>query len=85
MRDDLACRDVVELVTEYLEGGLSARDRDRFERHLGGCPACSGYLQQIRTAVRLLGRLEPDDIDPVVREELVAAFRGWRAGSDDGG
>ena len=74
---DLACREVVELVTDYLEGALDERERERFERHLGGCDGCSAYLDQMRLTLRLAGRLEPESIDPVFRDRLMAAFRGW--------
>lgn len=76
-RRDLACREVVELVTDYLEEALDERDRERFERHLGGCDGCTAYLDQMRLTLRLAGRLEPEAIDPVFRERLVEAFRGW--------
>jgi anti-sigma factor RsiW len=74
---DLACRQVVELVTDYLEGALDKRDRERFERHLGGCDGCTAYLDQMQLTLRLAGRLEPESIDPAFRERLVEAFRGW--------
>jgi anti-sigma factor RsiW len=76
-RRDLPCREVVELVTDYLEGALGERDRERVERHLGGCDGCDAYLDQMRLTLRLAGRIEPDSIDPVFRERLVEAFRGW--------
>ena len=76
-RHDLACRDVVELVTDYLEGSLDDRDRDRFERHLGGCDGCAAYLGQMQVTLRVAGRIEPEAIDPVFRERLMTAFRGW--------
>jgi anti-sigma factor RsiW len=76
-RRDLACQEVVELVTDYLEGALDERDRERFERHLGGCDGCTAYLEQMRLTLRLAGRLEPEAVNPVFRERLVAAFRGW--------
>jgi anti-sigma factor RsiW len=74
---DLACREVVELVTDYLEGALDERDRARFEGHLGGCDGCAAYLDQMRLTLRLAGQLEPEAIDPVFRDRLVQAFRGW--------
>jgi anti-sigma factor RsiW len=76
-RRDLACREVVELVTEYLEGALGERDRERFERHLGGCDGCAAYLDQMRLTLDLAGRLEAEAIDPVFRDRLVAAFQSW--------
>ena len=76
-RRDLVCREVVELVTDYLEGALGDRDRERFERHLGGCDGCATYLDQMRLTLRLAGRIEPESIDPVFRARLTEAFRGW--------
>jgi anti-sigma factor RsiW len=53
----LCCREVVELVTDELEGALAARTRARFQRHLARCPGCAAYLQQMRDVVRILARL----------------------------
>jgi anti-sigma factor RsiW len=80
---DIACRELVELVTDYLEGGLSRRERARVRRHLRGCPHCTGYLEQIRLTIRLTGRLRLEDIEAMptdTRAELRAAFRASRPG-----
>ena len=78
-RRDLACQQAVELVTEYLEGTLSRRDRRRFEAHLAACPNCTAYLEQIRTTIRLTGSIAPDDLSPEARDELTELYRRWRA------
>ena len=54
---DLPCRELVELVTEYLDGELPAATRARFEKHLRRCRACERYLEQLRQTVRLAGLL----------------------------
>jgi len=77
-RADLSCRELVELVTDYLEGALDRRTRSRFERHISGCPHCTAYLDQIRETVRLTGMLHEDQLEPRTREELLAAFRTWK-------
>jgi anti-sigma factor RsiW len=77
-RRDVVCREAVELVTDYLEGALPAKDRARFEAHLAACPHCRRYLEQIRTTVAALGHIEPESLAPEVREELVALYRRWR-------
>jgi anti-sigma factor RsiW len=77
-RPELVCRDVVELVSDYLEGALDARDRARFEAHLAGCDGCSAYLEEMRAAIRVAGSLAPMTIDPQMHERLVQAFRDWR-------
>jgi anti-sigma factor RsiW len=76
--DPLACQELVELVTDYLEGALSRRDRRRMERHLSGCEACQTYLESVRATVRTLGELPAEPADPEVREHLLAAFRELR-------
>ena len=78
-RHDLACREVVELVTDYLEGRLGDADRDRFDEHVGDCGGCAAYLEQMRVTLRVAGRIEPEAVDPVFRERLIQAFRGWEA------
>jgi len=81
--DDLACRELVELVTDYLEGGLSRRERARVRRHLRACPHCTGYLEQIRLTIRLTGRLRLEDVEAMPagrRDELLAVFRAARPG-----
>ena len=77
---ELSCKELVELVTDYLEGALSRRDRKRFERHIAACDGCTAYLDQMRRTIRVAGALAEEDLSPVTREELLAAFRGWRGG-----
>ena len=75
---DLVCQQAVELVTDYLEGALSRRQRRRFEFHLRGCPHCSAYLEQIRIVIASTGRVQPGDLDADVRDTLVELFRQFR-------
>jgi len=75
----LACQEVVELVTDYLEDALTAADRKRFETHLAGCPHCTEYLAQIRETIRLAGRLTPEDLTPDMSTDLTDLYRRWRA------
>lgn len=77
---DLSCQELVELVTEYLEGALPARERARLESHLRGCGACAGYLDQMRHTIRVSGRLSPDDITSAQHDALIDVFRRWKAG-----
>jgi len=77
---DLACRELVELVTEYLEDGLSAADRARFEAHIAVCEHCSAYLEQLRVTLRVVGHIDPDGLEPEVERELLDAFREWKIG-----
>jgi anti-sigma factor RsiW len=85
-RDELVCQQVVELVSDYLEGALPRSERRRFERHLRGCPNCSAYLEQMRVTIATTGRLTPGDLSPEARDEFTELFRSWRAdgGTDSG-
>jgi anti-sigma factor RsiW len=74
---DLACNELVELVTDYFEGALSPADTARFEAHLTACDGCTGYLDQIRTTIVLTGRLSQESITPEARDTLLHAFRTW--------
>ena len=78
MSRSLACRDLVEIVTDYLEGALPRRQRARVERHLAECSGCSAYLDQMRETIRLTGRLRDEDIPRPVRDALVNGFLDWR-------
>jgi anti-sigma factor RsiW len=78
-RKDLVCQQAVELVTDYLEGALSRRDRRRFERHLRGCPNCSAYLEQIRATIALAGSVEPEELTTEATQDLVDLYRRWRS------
>jgi len=75
---DLVCRQAVELVTDYLEGALSRRERRRFEAHIRACPNCSAYLEQIQAVVELSGSIDPDELTPRARDDLVELYRRWR-------
>ena len=81
---DMVCVEFVEVVTDYLEGAMADRERERLEAHLRACPHCTRYLEQLRVTIRLTGRLTTDDVDalaPEARADLLAAFRSYRASS----
>ena len=75
----MSCRELVELVTAYLENALSRSDRMRFEAHISGCDACTSYLEQMRTTIRLTGTLRVDDLSREAEEALLRAFREWKS------
>ena len=77
---DLTCRELVELVTDYLEGALDSTTRRRVDEHLAGCPGCTAYLDEMRVTIRLTGTLTERDLGAPVRDSLLQAFRGWRRG-----
>lgn len=73
----ITCRQMVELVSDYLEGKLDARTSVRFEEHLAVCPDCREYVEQVRATVRALGHLPEDALSPAAREDLLRAFAEW--------
>ena len=76
-RRDIVCQQAVELVTDYLEGTLSRRLRRRFESHLRDCPNCSAYLEQIRMTIELTGAMDPEDLSPDAKQDLIDLYRRW--------
>jgi anti-sigma factor RsiW len=82
--DDLACQELVEIVTDYLEGALSPADRVRFEAHIAACVDCTAYLEQMRQTVTVMGRLREEDIPVPAMATLLQAFRAWKQGQVGG-
>jgi anti-sigma factor RsiW len=76
--DEMACRELVEVVTDYLDGTLPDEDRRRLEEHLAECPYCVNYIEQMRTTIEALGTVGEESIAPATRRQLLEAFRGWR-------
>ena len=80
-RGGLTCIELVELVTDYLDGALSRSERARFDAHLGECHGCNAYIEQFRETIRLTGSLSEDTLDPVARDTMLAQFRDWKRGA----
>jgi anti-sigma factor RsiW len=76
--DEIACQELVEAITDYLEGAMSDADRARFEAHLEECPRCVNYVEQMRRTIETLGELSEESIPLDARTDLLRAFRAWR-------
>jgi len=76
--EELSCREVVEILGDYLEGAMAAGDRARLEEHLAACEGCAAYLEQLRVTIRLSGRLPEEAVSPETMAPLLEAFRAWR-------
>jgi predicted anti-sigma-YlaC factor YlaD len=76
--DELTCRELVELVTDYFEDALAPAEHARFEAHLGTCSGCRAYLGQMRRTIRVLGTLPEESIPEQARQDLLHAFRTWK-------
>jgi anti-sigma factor RsiW len=73
----LTCKEIVELVTDYIEGVLPIEMRSRFDQHLSVCHPCAIYLDQMRQTIATLGRLPEESIPQPVMDTLLQHFRTW--------
>lgn len=78
MAGNLSCKEVAEVITDYLEGAMPWWDRIRFHMHLGLCLGCRNHLQQMKQTIETLGKLPPEPIPPHIRDELLKRFRNWK-------
>ena len=78
--DELSCRELVKLVTDYLENALPPAERVRFEEHLIACPGCQTHLEQMRQTIDVLGRVTEESLEPAARDQLLDLFRNWKRG-----
>ena len=76
--NEMACRELVAVITEHLDGTLPVEDRCRFEAHLAECPYCVTYLEQMRATIEAAGGLASPEVAPEVRAQVLEAFAGWR-------
>ena len=73
----LTCREVIDLLTDYVEDALPEQERRRVEAHLASCDGCTTYLEQMRETIRLTGMLTAEQIPEAGRARLLDAFRDW--------
>jgi len=78
---ELTCKELVELVTDYLEDRLPTAENRRFELHVCTCTGCRVYLAHMRSLVRAAGRLADRELPPAARDDLLRTFRSWKKGS----
>ena len=76
--DEIVCRELVHLVTPYLEDSLPPEERELVDQHLAGCDGCEAYVQQMRLTIRAIGHVSEDAITSKTREDVLAIFRSWR-------
>jgi anti-sigma factor RsiW len=81
----LTCREVIDLLTDYVEDALPAEERRRVEAHLAICDGCTTYLEQVRETIRLTGMLTQEQIPDEEKQRLLAAFRDWTQPGTPGG
>ena len=69
--EELSCQELVELVTDYLEGALPGELLARFERHVEECSGCRTYLEQMRMTIDATGRLTRAQLGPEAEAALL--------------
>jgi predicted anti-sigma-YlaC factor YlaD len=74
---ELTCKELVEVVTDYLEDRMSSEERLLFEEHLAFCSWCVTYVEQMRETIRVAGVPREEDIDPSTRDVMLELFRDW--------
>lgn len=78
MENEMTCKELVELVTDYLEGILPDDVRTQLENHLSGCDGCTNYVEQMRQTIRMTGKVREENLTPVQRDDLLRLFRDWK-------
>lgn len=79
-RSEIVCQQLVELVTDYLEGALPPKLQQAADRHLADCPHCREYLEQIRRTIAMATGIRDEDVPDDVVDGLTRAFADYRQG-----
>jgi anti-sigma factor RsiW len=82
---EITCHQAVALVSDYLDGALSRRERRRLEHHLAGCDACSAYLDQMKVTIALSGSVSPEDLPEKALTDLMEVFENFQRDRNDEG
>ena len=72
---DMMCQELVEVLTDYLDGTLDPHDRARLEAHLAICDDCQVYLEQFETTITLADQAGEPELSLQLRNNLLQAFR----------
>ena len=75
----LSCKDITDLLTEYLEGEMTLGDRMRIRMHLAVCGHCRTYVEQLELTIDSCGHIPPPEVTDDLREALLSTFRDWKA------
>lgn len=75
----MTCKELVEVVTDYIEGTMQPDDLARFEEHLKLCPYCVDYVEQMRATMIAVGKVPDEPPEPETQQRLLEAFRNWKS------
>ena len=79
LMDEMACQELVELVTDYLEGALGRDEALRLCQHVQVCTSCDAYIDQVRSTIRATASLPPETPSAAVEDQLTEVYRQWLA------
>ena len=71
----LSCREINDLITDYLEGRMGLWDRMQFRLHIAMCGSCKLHVEKMRQMIGAMGQIPPKMDVPV---ELMEQFRNWK-------
>ena len=78
MSHEMSCKELVDLVTDYIDESISDEVRAKFEQHLTECGYCNAYVKQMHLTVKLTKKLAESDVNKPVPDELLNIFREWK-------
>jgi anti-sigma factor RsiW len=79
MTTEVTCREVTELLTDYLDDAIPAPERARLDAHLAECDGCSAALDQLRETIRVTGTVTEAQVAEERLEPVRSVFRAWRS------
>jgi hypothetical protein len=71
----LECIDLVEQVTEYLEGSLDAQVREQLAEHVAVCWGCERYVVEMTVMVQLMSQLPRERPSREFESSLLGMYR----------
>ncbi|MBI4590091.1 MAG: zf-HC2 domain-containing protein [Candidatus Rokubacteria bacterium] len=69
------CREIVDLLAEYLDGSLEPATARRLRSHLEGCAPCVAFVNTYKGTVKAARRLKETDIPPELKDRLLSFLR----------
>ena len=78
MTHEISCKELVDLVADYMEETLSDDARAHFEQHLSECGYCTNYVRQMKLTVQLTQKASEPEAETPAPDELLTIFRKWK-------
>jgi anti-sigma factor (TIGR02949 family) len=75
MPSELPCREIMDLLAEYLEGALDPATARSLRAHLEGCAPCIAFVNTYKGTVRAARQLKESDIPPELKDRLLSFLR----------